>query len=78
MSLFEQRGLKRGTYEKCSPEQRKIVRLGDVALSESADARRAFNQIDSEKLARRTRALLGLGSISSSRGFEGDWASAGS
>ena len=43
-----------------------------------ADARRAFNQIDSEKLARRTRALLGLGSISSSRGFEGDWASAGS
>ena len=78
ISRFQTRALSSGRYEKLSPEQRKILRLGDVALSEIADARRAFNQIDSEKLARRTRALLGLGSISSSRGFEGDWASAGS
>ena len=39
--------------------------------------RDAFDEIAGEKLARRTRALLGFGLTSPSRGFERDWASAG-
>ncbi len=38
----------------------------------------AFNQIDREKLKRGAEALLGFGATSPSRGFKGDWTSAGS
>jgi hypothetical protein len=65
-------------HEKLSSEERKILQRTGVALSELADARRAFNQIDREKLKRRAKALLGLGATSPSRGFKGDWTPAGS
>ena len=57
---------------------RKILHATGVPLSEVADSRRAFNQIDSEKLKRRAEALLRSGATSPSRGFKGDWTSAGS
>jgi hypothetical protein len=67
-----------GRYEKLSPEERKILRRAGVALSELADARRAFNQIDSEKLRKEAEVLLKPGATSPSRGFKVDWTSAGS
>src|SRR5437868_2545245 len=41
----------------------------DVSLSDIAAARRAFDEADTEKLARRTGALLGFSASSPSRGF---------
>jgi hypothetical protein len=67
-----------GRHERLSPEERKILQRTGVALSELADARRAFNQIDREKIKKGAEALLGLGATSPSRGFKGDWTLAGS
>ena len=78
ISRFQTRAVSSGRYEKLSPEERKILQRTGVALSELADARRVFNQIDREKLKRGAEALLGLGLTSPSRGFKGDWTSAGS
>ncbi|HET6888408.1 MAG TPA: DUF4912 domain-containing protein [Candidatus Udaeobacter sp.] len=76
ISRFQTRAVSSGKYEKLRPEQRKIVRRAGVALSELADARRAFNQLDSEKLRRQVGALLERGATSPSRGFNVDWTSA--
>jgi len=78
ISRFQTQALSSGRYETLSSEERKILQRTGVALSELADARRAFNQIDREKLKRGAEALLGLGATSPSRGFKGDWTSAGS
>src|SRR5437773_532567 len=78
ISRFQTRALTSKGDKELSPKEREILRRGDVALSEIADARRAFNETDSEKLSRRTDALLGFGSSSPSRGFKGNWISAGS
>jgi len=78
ISRFQTRAVSSGRYEKLTPEERKILQRTGVALSELADARRVFNQIDREKLKRGAEALLGLGLTSPSRGFKGDWTSAGS
>jgi hypothetical protein len=78
ISRFQARAESSGSHEKLSSEERKILQRTGVALSELADARRAFNQIDREKLKRRAKALLGLGATSPSRGFKGDWTPAGS
>ncbi|HEU5246764.1 MAG TPA: DUF4912 domain-containing protein [Candidatus Udaeobacter sp.] len=78
ISRFQSRAVSSGRYEKLTSEERKILRRSGVAVSELAEARRAFNQIDNEKLGRRAEALLGLGSTSPSHGFKGDWTSAGS
>ena len=77
ISEFQKRAL--SSHEKAlSGEETKISRKLNVSVSKIAGAWRAFNEIDRQKLARRTRALLGFGSTSPSRGFEGDWSSAGS
>jgi hypothetical protein len=76
ISRFQTRAVSSGRHKRLSPEERKILQRTGVALSELADARRAFNQIDREKLKRRAEALLGLGTTSPSRGF--NWTSAGS
>jgi hypothetical protein len=55
-----------------------MLRRLDVFLPDIAAARRAFDRADSEKLARRAGALIAFGPSSPSRGFEGDWGSAGS
>ena len=78
ISRFQTRALSSGRSEKLSPEERKILRRAGVALSELADARRAFNQLDSEKLRKQAEVLLKSGATSPSRGFKVDWASAGS
>jgi uncharacterized protein DUF4912 len=76
ISRFQARAVSSGRRERLSSEERKILQRTGVAVSELAEARRAFNQIDREKLKRRAEALLGLGATSPSRGF--NWASAGS
>jgi hypothetical protein len=78
ISRFQTRALSSGRSEKLSPEESKILRRADVALSELADARRAFNQLDSEKLRKQVEVLLKSGATSPSRGFKVDWTSAGS
>ena len=69
ISRFQTRVVSSGRRERLSSEERKILQRTGVALSELADARRAFNQIDREKLKRGAEALLGLGPTSPSRGF---------
>jgi hypothetical protein len=78
ISRFQTRAVSSGRYEKLSPEERKILRRAGVALSELADARRAFNQLDSEKLRKEAEVLLNPGATSPSTGFKADWTSAGS
>jgi hypothetical protein len=78
ISRFQTRAVSSGRSEKLSPEESKILRRAGVALSELADARRAFNQLDSEKLRKEAELLLKPGATSPSRGFKVDWASAGS
>jgi hypothetical protein len=77
MSRLQTRAVSNGRQEKLSSEERQTLRRAGVAPSELADARRAFNQIDREKLKREAEALPGLGATSPSRGFRGDWTSAG-
>jgi hypothetical protein len=77
MSEFQKRALSEG-HEGLSAQETKILRKLDVSLSAIATARRALNDVDREKLARRAGVLSYFGSTSPSRGFEGDWASAGS
>jgi hypothetical protein len=76
ISRFQKRALREG-HEGLSAE-RKILRKLNVSLPQIAAARRAFDETDSEKLTRRTGALTAFGPASPSRGFEGNWGSAGS
>jgi len=76
ISRFQARAVSSGRRERLSSEERKILQRTGVALSELAEARRAFNRIDREKLKRGAEALLGLGATSPSRGF--NWTSSGS
>ena len=77
ISQFQKRTLSSEGRARLSPEEKRILRKLDVSLSDIAAARRAFDEADSEKLARRTGALLAFGSSSPSGGFEGHRASAG-
>jgi hypothetical protein len=78
ISRLQTRAVSSGRQEKLLAEERQTLRRAGVALSDLADARRAFNQIDREKFKRDAEALLGLGATSPSHGFRGDWTSAGS
>jgi hypothetical protein len=78
ISQFQKRVLTREPAKALSGEEKKILRKLNASVSEIAAEWRVFNEIDGKKLARRTGALVGFGSTSPSRGFEGDWASAGS
>ena len=69
ISRFQTRAASSGSKDKLSYEERKILQRTGVALSEVADAVRAFNQVDREKLERQAEALLGLDITSPSRGF---------
>jgi len=73
ISQFEKRAL--SSEEKTlSGGDEKILRKLHGSVSVMAAAWRAFNAIDDEKLASRTRALLGFGSSSPFRGFgESSW-----
>ena len=71
LSQFQKRALSGEERTRLSPEQKRILCKLDVSLSDIAAARRAFDEADSEKLARRTGALLGFGASSPNRGFAG-------
>jgi hypothetical protein len=78
ISRFQTRAMSSRRDEKLSSEERKLLRRTGPALSVLADARRAFNQIDSEQLKRDAEKLLGPGITSPSRGFSSPWTSSGS
>jgi hypothetical protein len=78
ISQFQKRVLTREPPKALSGEEKKILRKLNTSVSEIAGVWRAFNEIDGKTLARRTGALVGFSSTSPSRGFEGNWASAGS
>jgi hypothetical protein len=73
ISQFEKRAL--SSEEKTlSGADKKILRKLRGSVSEIAAEWRDFNDVDDEKLARRTPALLGFGSSSPLRGFgESSW-----
>jgi hypothetical protein len=76
ISRFQTRVVSSGSQEELSSAERQTLRRAGVALSALADARRAFNQIDREKLKGGVEAFRGLGATSPSHGF--NWTSAGS
>ena len=78
ISRFQTRAASSGRYETLSSEERKILQRAGLPLSKLVDSRRAFNQINSEKLKNRARVPLDLDATSPSRGFKGDWTSSGS
>jgi hypothetical protein len=78
ISRVQNRTVKRKSQTKLSSKERHILQRTGIALSDLADARRAFDHIDTMKLKRDAEALLGLGATSPSRGFSRDWTSTGS
>jgi hypothetical protein len=77
ISRFQKRALREG-HEGLDAEERKILLKLNVSVPEIATARRAFDETDSENLARRTGVLTASSPTSLSRGFQEDWASSGS
>ena len=69
ISQFQKRALSSEERGRLSAKENRILRKLDVSLSDIEAARRAFEDTDSEKLARRSSALLGFGPSSPSRGF---------
>jgi hypothetical protein len=69
ISQFQKRTLSSKERTRLGTEEKRILRRLDVSLSDIAAARRAFDETDSEKLERRTGALLGFGASSPTRGF---------
>ena len=72
ISRFQKRALSGEKRTQLSAEEKNSLRKLDVSLSQIEAARRAFDEMDSEKLARRTGALLAFCASSPSGGFEGD------
>jgi transposase len=69
LSQFQKRALGREQRKALSEDERKILRKLQVSLSEIATARRVFDDLQTETLARRARALSGFGASSPNRGF---------
>jgi hypothetical protein len=78
ISQFQKRALSSEERTRLSPEEKRMLRRLDVSLPDISAARRAFDRADAEKLARRVGALIAFDPSSPSRGFGGNWASAGS
>lgn len=78
ISQFQKCALSNEERTPLSPEEKRIFRRLEVSIPQIAAARRAFDEADTEKLARRTGAPLAFGPSSPSRGFGRAWASAGS
>ena len=77
ISQLQKRALNNEERKRLSPEEKRILRRLNVSPSDIDRARRGFEEVDGEKLARRTGALLGFGPNSPSRGFETGRSSAG-
>jgi hypothetical protein len=69
ISQFQKRTLSGEERTRLSSEEKIILRKLYFSPPDIAAARRAFDDTDSDKLARRTGALLGFGASSPSRGF---------
>ena len=69
LSQFQKRALGREQRKALSEDERKILRKPQVSRSEIATARRVFDDLQTETLARRARALSGFGASSPNRGF---------
>jgi Domain of unknown function (DUF4912) len=78
ISDFQKRVMTAEKPEDLSPHEQEILRKLDLSLSEVASAWRGFEQIDREKLAKRTGVLTGFSATSPSGRREADWISAGS
>jgi len=72
VSEFQKRALDSLRPNEASPADKRILQELNLSLPEIAAAQRDFKKSDTEKLARRTRALLQFAATSSSRGFEGN------
>jgi hypothetical protein len=72
MSQFQKRVLSSEPPKAVSEQGKRILRKLTPSAPEIAEGWRAFDEIDGEKIARRSRALLGFGSSSASCGFERD------
>jgi hypothetical protein len=71
ISQFQKRALSNGKSKQLSAEEREILRVMDLSLSEIAAARRSFiDMAASETLQRRMETLLGFGPASPSRAFD--------
>ena len=68
ISRFQKQALREG-HQGLDAEERKILLKLNVSLPEIATALRAFDETDSENLARRTGVLTAFGPTSPSRGF---------
>ena len=78
VSSFQKRVMTAEKPEDLNPHDQKILRKLDLSLSEVASAWRAFDQSDSEKLARRMGAIAAFAATSPSGRREADWRSSGS
>ena len=78
ISRFEKRVLSRDEPKPLKSDDKKILREIGVSLSDIGLSRRAFERIDTDKVARRADALLGVSATSPARAREGHWALAGS
>ena len=71
ISQFQKRALSNGKSKQLSAEEREILRVMDLSLSEIAAARRSFiDMAGGETLHKRTETLLGFGPASPSRAFD--------
>jgi hypothetical protein len=80
ISRLQRRAVTDADRELLSPEEWEILRAMNVSLDEIDAARRAFmDRAGSERLRKRTEAILGFGATSPSRGFgQSSWTSAAS
>jgi len=78
VSEFQKRVLTCDKLNEATRFDTQILRNLNLSLPEIAAAERDFKKIDTEKLARRARAMLRFAATSPVHGFEGEWASAGS
>ena len=67
VSEFQKRVL---SSDEATKSERRILRNLNMSLAEVAAADREFKTIDTEKLARRTRAMFQFGGSSPTRGFQ--------
>src|SRR6266705_891635 len=74
VSEFQKRVLNSDKPNEATRSDTQILRNLNLSLPEIAAAERDFEKIDTEKLARRVRAILRFVATSPVRGFEGEWA----
>jgi len=70
VSEFQKRALDSLRPNEVSPAQKRVLHKLNLSLPEIAAAQRDFQKSDTERLAKRSRALLQFAATSPSRGFE--------